>query len=131
LLSCRLSKGRKNRVIPENLATAEEIKEYSQISTNTLHKTSPAGVTCLNLHPNNQDLVEWVTLVFIVQVITGGLDSQAVLFNRGAGKVVSTLTGHSKALTDVLFHPSQDVIFTTSKDKTAKLWTPAEKGSWL
>jgi len=60
--------------------------------------------------------------------VTGGMDNDAVLFNRAEGKVSSTLTGHSKALTDVLFHPTKDVIFSTSKDKTVKIWTPAEKG---
>lgn len=60
--------------------------------------------------------------------MTGGADSDGVIFNRIDGKVVSRLTGHHKALTDVLFHPSKDILFSTSKDKTAKVWRAAEKG---
>jgi len=111
-----LSKDRKNRANPPELATEEDIKSYGPVTSNNVHKTSPAGVICIDLHPN-EDFI-----------LTGGADSQAVLFNRKAGKVSATLTGHTKAVTDVLFHPTQDLIFTTSKDKTAKMWSPAEKG---
>jgi pre-mRNA-processing factor 19 len=71
---------------------------------------------CVDIHPNDE------------MIITGGVDSDAVVFNRIDNKVMSRLSGHSKAVTDVMFHPSQDILFTTSKDKTAKLWTPSENG---
>jgi len=115
--STELSKERKNRVIPENLATAEEIKSYQVVTSNTIHKTSPAGVTCLDINPKNEDLI-----------VTGGNDKEVLIFNRETGKTGPRLSGHTKAITDVLFHPTQDVIFSTSKDKTAKVWTPSEKG---
>jgi pre-mRNA-processing factor 19 len=115
--SQELSKDRKKRTPPEDLATMDEIKDYQAISTHNVHKASPPGVTCLDIHPLNEEMV-----------VTGGADTEAILFNRVDGKVVSHLTGHSKAITDVLFHPAQDFIFTTSKDKTAKVWRPSEQG---
>ena len=40
---------------------------------------------------------------------------------------MATLTGHTKKVTSVLFHHSQDAIFTASPDKTVRIWgsTPA------
>jgi len=45
--SKELSAERKKRQISEELATAEDIKEYQQFSTNNIHKTNPAGITCV------------------------------------------------------------------------------------
>jgi len=71
---------------------------------------------CLDIHPKEE------------MIVTGGADAEAVIFNRVDNKVVGRLSGHSKPITDVLFHPYQDILFTTSKDKTAKLWAPTESG---
>lgn len=81
-----------------------------------MHKTSPAGVLCMDLHPTNPDLA-----------VTGGKDSNAIIFNRASKKAEQTLTGHSKQVTDVLFHSSgSDTVITTSADRTAKVWKRAE-----
>jgi pre-mRNA-processing factor 19 len=114
--SKELSNERKKRQAPENLVSMEKIKEYHPTASHNLHKATPAGVTCLDIHPLEE------------MIVTGGADSDAVIFNRVDGKVVSRLNGHHKALTDVLFHPAEDILFSTSKDKTAKVWRPAEKG---
>jgi len=115
--SQELSKDRNKRSPPGDLASMEDIKEYQVLSSHNVHKTTPAGVTCLDIHPSNEEMI-----------VTGGADTEALLFNRVDGKVISHLSGHSKALTDVLFHPTQDIIFTTSKDKTARLWKPSSEG---
>jgi len=114
--SQELSKERKKRTAPENLVSMEKIKEFQVISSHTLHKATPPGVMCLDIHPLEE------------MVVTGGADSDGVIFNRVDGKVIGRLVGHNKALTDVLFHPTQDILFSASKDKTAKLWTPSESG---
>jgi len=114
--SQELSKDRKKRAAPDNLASMEQVKSYHAVSSVNLHKASPPGVLCVDIHPNDE------------MIITGGVDADAVVFNRIDNKVVSRLTGHSKPVTDVLFHPDQDLLFTTSRDKTAKLWAPAENG---
>jgi pre-mRNA-processing factor 19 len=114
--SQELSKERKKRSPPEDLATMEAIKDYQAISSSSHHKASPQGITCLDINPRNEELV-----------VTGGVDSDAAIYNNVDGKVQAKLSGHTKALTDVLFHPAQDLVFTTSKDKTAKVWRPDEK----
>jgi len=114
--SQELSKERKNRKVPENLATVDEIKDYIPISTNNVHKSTPPGVTSVDIHLKNQDLI-----------VSGGADTNAVIFNRSVGKVVATLSGHSKPINDVLFHSTEEVVFSASKDKTAKIWRNEKK----
>lgn len=48
---------RKKRAMPEDLATAEAISAWEATANHTLHKTNPAGVTCLDLHPTRPNLV--------------------------------------------------------------------------
>jgi len=43
-------------------------------------------------------------------------------------KIVSTLSGHTKLITDVLFHPTQNICFSTSADKTARIWQSSRSG---
>jgi len=54
--------------------------------------------------------------------VTGAVDKNAIIFNRSTKKIVATLSSHTKKLTDVLFHSTQDIVFTSSSDKTAKVW---------
>jgi len=106
-----LSKSRKTKAIPETLATIEDIKAYNAISSHNLHSASPAGVLCVDLHPSHEE-----------RIVTGGNDHNIIVFNRSTSKVLSTVSGHSKKVTGVLFHPTQDVILSTSADKTARIW---------
>ena len=60
------------------------------------------------------------------QILTGGVDRNAVVFDRQEGKIVTTLQGHTKKVSAVLFHPQQDMLLTASQDKTVRLWSPTE-----
>lgn len=51
------------------------------------------------------------------------MDKTAIIFDRVAQSQVATLTGHTKRVTDVCFHPSKDLLITSSVDKTARIWT--------
>lgn len=64
------------------------------------------------------------------QTLTGGADKKARLFDLTAGKVLATLEGHTKKVTDVIVHPAEDMLFTASADKTVRIWTPAEEGAY-
>jgi pre-mRNA-processing factor 19 len=110
-----LSKSRKKRAVSASLAKEEDIKNYEVLSANPVHKASQP--LCLDIHPTNQALVA-----------SGGQDSNIVLFNRDTQKVVSVLSGHSKKITEVLWHPEQDVLFSSSHDKTAKIWAGSDSG---
>ena len=66
---------------------------------------------CLDLHPTKENLA-----------LTGGADNKVVLLDRSSGKTVATMSGHSKKITRVLFHPTEDVVFSASADKTVRVW---------
>jgi len=109
--SSGLSKGRKKRVVAPSQATAEQIAKYTNEGSFPLHGASQPGVLCLDISKKDES-----------QIVTGGVDGTAVVFNRGSGQITSTLSGHSKKVTDVLFHPTEDLIITASADNTARVW---------
>eukprot|EP00501_MAST-03F_sp_TOSAG23-6_P001194 GSMAST32.ASY1.ANO1.1238.1 assembled CDS len=77
----------------------------------TLHKTNPAGISCLYAHHSNL-------------VLTGGIDGEIKVSSRTGGKVLSTLRGHSKRINQIICHPTEDLIFSCSADETIKMWRP-------
>ena len=54
--------------------------------------------------------------------MTGGADNKVVLLDRSSGQAVANMSGHTKKITRVLFHPSEDIVFSSSSDKTVKIW---------
>jgi len=112
-----LSKDRKKRQQSADLATADALKDYHVVSSNNPHKASAPGILALDLHPTQEEIV-----------VTGGVDASVIVFNHDSGKIVSTLNGHSKRVNDVLFHPSGEVVFSCSQDKTARVWRSGTSG---
>jgi len=111
-----LSQGRKKRQPSASLATQENIKEYKVLSSNTgFHKSTSPGIVSVDIHPTRQELV-----------LTGGMDTSAILFNKDTSKIVSVLSGHTKPVNDALFHPEKDIIVTCSQDKTARIWRASD-----
>lgn len=64
-----------------------------------------------------------------MQVLTGGVDKTAIVFDRSTEAQVTTLTGHTKRVTDACFHPTKDLIITSSVDKTARIWKSTGTGA--
>jgi len=114
-VSQELSKNRKKRQISETLASNEDIEKYKAISSHPTHKPTSPGILCVDIDPKDSNMI-----------VTGGADTNAVLFNRQTSKVTQTLKGHSNRVSDVLFHPTQPLIFTVSHDKTGKIWKPKQ-----
>jgi len=114
-VSQELSKNRKKRQISETLASVEDIDKYTVTSSHPTHKATQPGILCVDIDPKDSNLI-----------LTGGVDTNAVIFNRQTNKVTQTLKGHSKRVSDVLFHPTQALIFTVSHDKTGKIWKPKQ-----
>ncbi|XP_068665081.1 pre-mRNA-processing factor 19-like isoform X2 [Aristolochia californica] len=113
-----LSAQRKKRQIPESLAAADDFQSYTQISSHPLHKTSKPGILSIDIHPS-EDIIA-----------TGGVDSNAVIFDRTAGQILSILTGHSKKVTCVKFVPREEMFITSSADKTVRLWQGSSEGNY-
>jgi pre-mRNA-processing factor 19 len=94
LTQLRKQKGKK---APEGLATPEEIKEFKCTSTHTgLHSASIVGILTLDLQASNPE-----------KVVTGGNDKTAVVFNNSTQQVVATLKGHTKKVTQAIYHPEE------------------------
>eukprot|EP00658_Telonema_sp_P-2_P074714 TRINITY_DN639_c0_g1_i2.p1 TRINITY_DN639_c0_g1~~TRINITY_DN639_c0_g1_i2.p1 ORF type:complete len:519 (-),score=151.97 TRINITY_DN639_c0_g1_i2:460-2016(-) len=110
--SKKLSKGRKKRAAAPTQASAEEITSYSEKSSVAVHGASKPGVLCLGLSAKDSSLA-----------VTGGVDGSVVVTNKSTGQIASSLTGHTKKVTSVTFHPTQDAIVSTSADKTGRVWT--------
>jgi len=56
------------------------------------------------------------------------MDKTVIVFDRSKEVIAFTLKGHSKKVTDVLFHPTEDMILSTSYDKTGKVWIKSGAG---
>ncbi|KAG9445748.1 hypothetical protein H6P81_011876 [Aristolochia fimbriata] len=113
-----LSAQRKKRQIPESLMAVDDLRRFTQISSHPLHKTSKPGILSIDIHPS-KDIIA-----------TGGVDSNAVIFDRAAGQILSTLTGHSKKVTCVKFVPRDEIFISSSADKTVRLWQGSTEGSY-
>eukprot|EP00696_Hemimastix_kukwesjijk_P014994 gnl/Hemi2/3086_TR1091_c0_g1_i1.p1 gnl/Hemi2/3086_TR1091_c0_g1~~gnl/Hemi2/3086_TR1091_c0_g1_i1.p1 ORF type:complete len:483 (+),score=162.10 gnl/Hemi2/3086_TR1091_c0_g1_i1:78-1526(+) len=110
--SSLLSQARKRRLVSPGLATPEQLEQYRNVKSNMPHSATAPGVLCLDVHPEQK------------LVLTGGADSNAVLFNRETGKVVCTLQGHTSRLSEVLFHTNENSMFSSSHDGTVRIWRP-------
>mmetsp|Transcript_7522 Transcript_7522/g.10177 ORF Transcript_7522/g.10177 Transcript_7522/m.10177 type:complete len:507 (+) Transcript_7522:260-1780(+) len=118
-LSKELSKARKKRQISASLAAKEALEEFTLLASQPLHKSTEPGIMAVDVHPTTPSLL-----------VTGGVDSQVVLFDRAQGKITSTLSGHSKKVTAVQFLPkSPEMVLSASADKTARLWKTGPQGT--
>uniref|UniRef100_A0A8C5CAK0 Pre-mRNA-processing factor 19 n=1 Tax=Gadus morhua TaxID=8049 RepID=A0A8C5CAK0_GADMO len=77
-----------------------------------LHSASVPGILALDLCPSDTN-----------KVLTGGADKNVVVFDKSEEQIVATLKGHTKKVTSVIYHPSQDVVFSASPDSTIRVWS--------
>lgn len=113
-----LSGQRKKRQVPQTLASIDALERYTQVSSHPFHRTNKPGILTVDIHPS-KDLIA-----------TGGIDSNAVLFDRSSGQILCTLTGHSKKVTSVKFVPKDDLFVTASGDKTVRVWQGTDDGNY-
>ncbi|KAF4320296.1 hypothetical protein BBO99_00005486 [Phytophthora kernoviae] len=114
-----LAKKRKNfkkKDGPQRAALLSGLSDWKVASSHTLHDSDKPGVTCVAVDSKEATLVA-----------TGGVDKHAKIFNTEKQQLVATLTGHSKKLSHVEFHPTADMLLTASHDATVKLWTPKDE----
>jgi pre-mRNA-processing factor 19 len=110
-VSKQLTAERKKRTVPKETATEEQIKSIHATSSHPTHSSSKPGILCLDLHPNQK------------LVATGGIDRNVVVLNRETGVAAPALTGHTKRVNRVAFHPERDVLLSASHDGTVRLWS--------
>eukprot|EP01080_Neovahlkampfia_damariscottae_P003594 gene3594-6329_t len=107
----KLSSKRKKRELSDTLATPEFVKNYHLEGSYPLHKTKPAGVSCLDIHPTKN------------LILTGGNDHTLSIFNKDSSQILSTLKGHTKQVTNVSFNSNYDSLVSSSVDKTIRVWS--------
>lgn len=110
LTQYRKQKGKKPS---EDLATIDEIKNLNCTSSNTgLHSASVTGITALDIKPNE-----------INKVVTGGNDKMVIVFDNSTEQIVAQLKGHSKKITQTIYHPDEDTVISASADSTIRVWS--------
>ncbi|NXC23077.1 PRP19 factor, partial [Corythaeola cristata] len=77
-----------------------------------LHSASIPGILALDLCPSDTN-----------KILTGGADKNVIVFDKSSEQILATLKGHSKKVTSVVFHPSQDLVFSASPDATIRIWS--------
>ena len=63
---------------------------------------------CLHLMSSNQE--NYIISIVDVScgfIVSGGTDKNAVVFNKDTEQVVAILQGHTKKVTDVIYHPEE------------------------
>eukprot|EP01100_Stratorugosa_tubuloviscum_P011108 TRINITY_DN488_c1_g1_i1.p1 TRINITY_DN488_c1_g1~~TRINITY_DN488_c1_g1_i1.p1 ORF type:complete len:488 (+),score=185.78 TRINITY_DN488_c1_g1_i1:151-1614(+) len=116
-LSKKLSSERRVRSVSSDLLKANDIKNFSCVASHPIHKTTPPGICCIDLHPTQQN-----------KIVSGGADKTVVVFDIASNKKEAVINAHTKIVSGVLFHPQIDAIFSCSHDKTAAIWRPSEDG---
>jgi len=104
---------KKGKRLPDGLVSTDDIRNYKQIGSHPgLHSASVPGILCLDLCSSDTN-----------RIVTGGADKTAVVFDKESEQVICTLKGHTKKVTDVIYHPNEDVVFTCSPDSTIRIWS--------
>ncbi|GER52232.1 pre-mRNA-processing factor-like protein [Striga asiatica] len=138
-----LSQQRKRRQIPATLAPIDAVERYTQLTVNPLHRTNKPGILSMDILYSKFQVARHIiqscrvlssSLPLFLPlpppspfpplnfdplqdiIATAGVDSNAVVFNRPSGQVVSTLSG--------------ELVVTGSADKTVRLWQGSEDGSF-
>ncbi|OQV25289.1 Pre-mRNA-processing factor 19 [Hypsibius exemplaris] len=110
----------RGKAVPEGLATVDQIKGYHVThSIPSLHKTTPGGITCIDIQTGDYK-----------QVVTGGNDGMVVVHQRDPENVVASCKGHTGKINRVAFVPTKNVVLSASDDKTFRAWN-VEDGKCL
>ncbi|XP_071848951.1 pre-mRNA-processing factor 19-like [Apostichopus japonicus] len=113
LLTAERKKRGKN--VPKELLPSDDIRVFKPKASHPgLHSSSIPGILSLDLQAADTN-----------KVLTGGADKNAVVFNKESEQVIAVLKGHTKKVTNVIYHPTEDVVFTSSPDTTIRIWIVA------
>jgi len=103
----------KSKKVPEDLASVDDIKAYTCVGSHTgLHSASITGITTMDIKFNDSN-----------RIVTGGNDKTAIVFNNATEQIIATFKGHTKKVTQVIYHPEEDSVITGSADATIRIWS--------
>jgi len=103
---------RRGRSVPEGLTTQDTIRGFQTLASHPgLHSASVPGILCVDVHQKDT-----------TKLVTGGADKNATVFNRDTEQMVAILKGHSKKVTCVVYHPTEDTVITAAPDSQIRVW---------
>jgi len=117
-LNKTLSKGRKKREFP-GLAPVAEVKRFACAGSHPIHQSTAPGILCIDIHKTDDN-----------RILTGGVDNQVILFDAEKDKLVQKMLGHSKKVSSVALHPTQNVALSASQDASARVWACTDTSNW-
>lgn len=127
LATVDIGDGAEQHAIPLSLhsvydATYDATTESSSLATSSFH-------IIVTQNNNTHLLVGHTNVPLCVAsrdglLISGAKDNTARLWNLETFELMSTLEGHSEAVTAVAFVPGTSNVITASSDHTVKMWTP-------
>jgi pre-mRNA-processing factor 19 len=106
-----LSAARMQRKVAEDLTPREAVSGFTEVDSHNLHSSRAHAVNAVAVCPANGNLV-----------LTGGNDKTAKVFDKSEGKVVGSLGGHKKRVTQVGWHSESTLAVTASEDAVVKVW---------
>jgi pre-mRNA-processing factor 19 len=103
---------KRGRTVPEGLVTSEDIRNYRQQASHTgLHSAGVPGILAVD-----------VCLRDTSKIVTGGNDKNVTVFNKDTSQVICILEGHTKKVNKVIYHPEEELVFSSSPDQTIRVW---------
>ncbi|CAH1233265.1 PRPF19 [Branchiostoma lanceolatum] len=103
---------KRGKKVPEELMPAENLSNFKQQASHPgLHSASIPGILSMDIHTADTS-----------KILTGGADKNAVVFDKESEQVVCILKGHRQKVNNVLYHPSENLVFTASPDSTIRVW---------
>lgn len=103
---------KRGRTVPEDLMNQEKIRSFMTVASHPgLHSAGMPGILALDISSSDHS-----------KILTGGNDKNATVFNKDTEQVVAILKGHTKKVTNVIYHPEEDVVVTASPDHTIRVW---------
>lgn len=57
------------------------------------------------------------------KVVTGGNDKMVIVFDNASEQIVAQLKGHTKKITQTIYHPDEETVISASADATIRVWS--------
>jgi pre-mRNA-processing factor 19 len=103
---------RRGKIVPEELIKPDEFRNFKTLASHSgLHSVSVPGILSVDICPTDTN-----------KILTGGNDKCAIIFNKDNEQVITSLKGHTKKVTSVIYHPNQENAITASPDSQIRVW---------
>jgi len=102
---------RKNRKVSSSQIPKERLQSFKEEKYLKVHNGKEKEIVALAQSPKDSSLL-----------FTAGKDKTVKCFSWNKEKTVTSISAHKAPLTDLAVHPSENILITSSVDKTATVW---------